>query len=404
MKNAKFCCLLLLIFIIQTLCFPQTDLDYFIKSKVEESYNKVDSSIFLASKAISLKPKSIYYIQRANLYLKNNDYNKAITDFTKASENNNANYQIAKCYAFLQNWEQTALWLRKYLSGKNKIPSNVIKTDTSFLKFKNNLLWTEIWKNNWYSDYENYIADIYNLNAKGFNSDIYDLIDSALKHYPQKDELWLWRAKAFELGNNPKEALLSLDKAIKCNPNRADILALRANILEKNGKNKKAITDLSNALNIEPWNMQLLKQLGITKIEITDFNGAIDDLLKYQSFYYNDANSLYFAGHAAYLNNDLPKAIEIFTKALNIDGSNSDCYFERGRCYLDKTNYNTAFSDFCMAIDLNPNKGEYFYYRGLTFFDLKNNIGACSDWEKAKNLNYLQAEQYMLRICSEIKN
>lgn len=391
--------------IIGYLTFAQTDLDYYIKSKVEESYNKIDTSIILVSKAIDLKPESIYYTQRANLFLKNKNYNNAISDFTKASEsgNNNSNYEIAKCYALLQNWEQTDIWLRKYLSGSDKTPSNIIKTDSSFTKFKNTEQWTEIWKNNWFSEYENYITDIYYLYKKGFHSDIYDVIDSALKHYPQKDELWLWRAKAFEYGNNPKEVLLSLDNSIKCNPNRADILYLRAKLLFKNGKFKKAIIDYTNALNVEPFNILLLKERGLAKIEVEDYTGAINDFVTYQSFYYKDANAFFFAGKSAYLNKDINKAIDFFSKALNIDNSLANCYNERGRCYLDNGDYNNAFSDFCMAIDMNPNNGEFFYYRGLTYFELKNNIGACSDWEKAKNLNYLQAEQYMLRICSEIK-
>jgi len=52
-----------------------------------------------------------------------------------------------------------------------------------------------------------------------------------------------------------------------------------------------------------------------------------------------------------------------------------------------------------MAIDLNTTKGEYFYYRGLSYYGKKNKLGACRDWEKARSLNYLEAEQYMLRLC-----
>ncbi len=396
-----------LFYLLTSVCFTfaQSDLDYFIKSKVEESYNKIDTSIILISKAIDIKPESNYYTQRACLYLKNKLYNNAISDFKKVTEsgNNNSNYEIAKCNALLQNWEQADIWLRKYLQGTNKLPSNIIKTDSSFTEFKKTFQWTEIWKNNWFSEYENYIADIYYLYKKEVHSDIFDIIDSALKHYPQKDELWLWRAKAFEFGNNPKEVLLSLDNAIKLNPNRADILYLRAKLLYKNGKFKKAITDYTNALNIEPYNIIQLKELGLAKLEITDYNGAINDFIKYQSFYYKDANALYLAGKSAYLNKDNTKAIDFLSKALKIDNSLAYCYNDRGRCYLDKGDYNMAFSDFCMAIDLNPNNGEYFYYRGLTYFELKNNLGACSDWEKARNLNYIQAEQYMLRICSNLK-
>lgn len=399
----KFCSFSLLLFF-QAFCLAQSDLDYFIKSKVEESYNNLDSSIYFVSKAISIKPEFIYYSHRAGLFFKKNDYSKAIEDYKQASQNgeNINNYYIAKCYSITHNWEQANIWLRKYLSGNNKLPSNVIKTDTCFEAFKNNILWTEIWKNNWYSNLENYIAEIYYLYSKKANSEIFDVIDTALKYYPQNDELWLWRAKAFELGNNPKEVLLSIDNAIRFNTNRSDLFFMRAKLLNKNGKYKKAITDYTRALNIEPSNILLLKERGLAKIEIGDYNGAFNDLLKYQYFYYKDANSLYYAGKAAYLNKNLQQAINAFSIALKIDNSIANCYFERGRCFLEDNKLDTAFSDFCMAIDLNPNNGEYFFYRGLNYFELKNNTGACSDWEKAKNLNFIQAEQYMLRVCSKI--
>ncbi|PIP54581.1 MAG: hypothetical protein COX07_04545 [Bacteroidetes bacterium CG23_combo_of_CG06-09_8_20_14_all_32_9] len=395
---------LFLLIINYFISIAQTDLEWFIKSKVAEDYNKIDTAIFFVSKAIADKPNPIYLYQRAELFLKNKDIKSALNDFISASEKgeNEIKYKIASCYTDLQNWSETDTWLRKYLAGNNKIPINAIKTDTVFSKFKTTPFWDEIWKKNWYSDYEYYLADLYYLSLKGLNSEAYDIIDNALKQFPKKEELWFWKAKAYIYGNNHKEVMLSLDKALMCNPKRVDILLFRADLLRKDRKNKKAINDYSTAFTIQPWNIKCVKERGITKIETADYNGAIADLLYYHNYDNLDGNSLYFAGHAAYLKGDFKQSISILNEAIKLnDGSLSDSYFERGRCYVEQLNYDLAFSDLCMAIDLNPGKGEYFYYRGLTYYGLKNKIGACHDWEKARTLNYLQAEQYMLRICNK---
>ena len=383
----------------------QTDLEWFIKSKIFEEKNKIDTSIYLVSQAISIKPEQIYYKHRAQLFLKSKNIDNALNDLILIQDTNDSEvkYKIASCYAIMQNWKEADIWLRKYLITNNKISSTLIKSDTVFSQFKITSQWEAIWKKDWYSDYENYISEICYLYSKGLNSEIYDVVDSALKYFPDKEELWLWRAKAFKFGNNSKEEMLSLDKALKLNPTRVDILIHRASLLRKDGKSKKAILDYSLVLTLQPWNVKCLKERGITKIEVLDYNGAITDLLKYHFYDNEDGSALFFAGHAAFLKGDLDQAIENFSDAIKLNSNIAESYFERGRCYLDQLKYDLAFSDLCMAVDIKPNNGEYFCYRGLIYFGLKNKLGACHDWEKARSLDYPKAEEYLLRFCSDIK-
>ncbi|MBI5539902.1 MAG: tetratricopeptide repeat protein [Bacteroidia bacterium] len=398
-----------IIFLFVTISFfnaiAQSDIDYFIKSKIFEEKGQIDTSISLISEAIAVNPSQLYFKHRAQLFYNSKNVNKALIDFLQVNDSidSDVKYKIASCYAINKKWDEAEIWLRKYLKTENKIPAILVKSDTVFSKFKLTVNWKNLWDINWYSDYENYITDIYYLSSKGLNSEIFDVVDSALKYFPNKDELWFWRAKAFKFGNNPKEEMSSVDKALKINPTRIDLLLYRANLLRKDGKSKKAIIDYSSVLTLQPWNIKCLKERGISKIEATDYNGAINDLMKCSSYDSEDGVALYYAGHAAFLNENLNQAIEIFSKAVKLNDFNSDSYFERGRCYIDQLKYDLAFSDLCMAVDLKPNNGEYFCYRGLAYFGLKNKLGACHDWEKAKSLDYPKAEEYLLRFCSDIK-
>lgn len=398
-----------ILFLFVTISFintiAQSDLDYFIKSKIYEEKGQIDTSIYLVTQAINANPIQLYYKHRAQLFFNSKNADNALIDFLQVNDSSDAElkYKIASCYALNKNWNETEIWLKKYLQTSSKMPAILIKSDTVFMKFKSTAKWKEIWDNSWYSDYENYITDIYYLNSKGLNSEIYDVVDSALKYFPEKDELWFWRAKAFKFGNNPKEELVSIDKALKLNPYRIDLLIYRANLLRKDGKSKKAIIDYSTILTIQPWNIRCLKERGISKIEVADYNGAIADLLKFSSYDFEDGAALYYAGHAAFLKKDLNQAIEIFSKAVKLNDFTAESFFERGRCYIDQLKYDSAFSDLCMAVDIKPNNGEFFCYRGLAYFGLKNKLGACHDWEKAKSLDYPKAEEYLLRFCSDIK-
>jgi len=379
----------------------QSDTEYFIKSKVEIYYNNIDSAIKLVSKSIEINSKSDYLLQRAEYYIVAKKHTEAINDLLRVDEsNNNRNYKLAQCYSKLNDWQNAESYLKKYLLSANKFSENIVKTDSAFIVFKTTKNWEDIWKSNWFNEYENNIAEIYYLSKKSYPQDIFDLLETSIKKYPNSDELWFWRAKAFLFWNNEKEVLNSYNKAIEINPDRTDIIELRADLFMKSNKFVKAISDYSTILLKSPTDIYIYYKKALAEIKNAQYSNAIKDILTYQKYYYKDSKSLNIAGKAAYNNKDLQIAINLFNKSLEINNSSDETYFELGKCYLDENKLDTAFNYFCSAIDINPNNGEYFYYRGLNYFELKNNIGACSDWEKAKNLDYLQAEQYMLRICN----
>ena len=385
--------------------FSQNDNENFIRSKIAEDYNYLDSAVQLLTEAIKIKELPIYYNERANVYFKKSDFKSALSDYLNIIEDTNGIifYRIACCYSMLDSLEKSSHWLKRYLHEENKIPENIIKTDSLFNNLKRSNEWSVIWLKNWYSTYENYLADLHYLNDKSKINEMYDVIDSAIFHFPDKSDLWLWRAKLFTIGNNPKEAMKSLDMAVKYDSKNVSAIYLRAKMLRDVGKSKKAITDFNAILAIQPWNLKYLKERGFAKIEAEDYNGAVKDLLDY--YYYDtlNANILYQVAHATFLKGDYKEAINYYSSAIIKDWGLSDSFFERGRCYQELLDYDNAFSDFCMAIDLKPNKGEYFYYRGLVYYSKKNKIGACHDWEKARSLDYLKAQEYMLRFCSDQK-
>lgn len=103
--------------------------------------------------------------------------------------------------------------------------------------------------------------------------------------------------------------------------------------------------------------------------------------------------------------NELFKAIQAFSKAINMDSTNGDFYFQRGVCFLefrDRDNESLskiieALEDFTKAIELNPNNFTFYNQRGLAFLILKKDQEALTDFSKSIELNPNETTNYFYK-------
>lgn len=82
------------------------------------------------------------------------------------------------------------------------------------------------------------------------------------------------------------------------------------------------------------------------------------------------------------------KAIELFSKAIEIDSSNCDAYWERGYCKSNLNDYKGAIKDYSNAILICNDSVKYKLYtnRGINFKKVKDYQKALSDFNKAIQL------------------
>ena len=64
------------------------------------------------------------------------------------------------------------------------------------------------------------------------------------------------------------------------------------------------------------------------------------------------------------------KAIEILTKALQINPNYAIAYYNRGLTYDNLSKYSSALADYTKAIQINPNYADAYYNRGNTYRNL----------------------------------
>ncbi len=136
---------------------------------------------------------------------------------------------------------------------------------------------------------------------------------------------------------------------------------------------------------------------GIDKYAIEDYRGAIQDYSK--AIEINPSNS------EAYLNRGLPKhklgdyrgAIQDYSKSIEINPSISKGYFMRGFAKQYLEDYRGAIQDYDKAIEINPSNSDAYSNRGFAKKELGNYRGAIQDYSKVIEINPSNSEAYFMR-------
>lgn len=115
---------------------------------------------------------------------------------------------------------------------------------------------------------------------------------------------------------------------------------------------------------------------------IADYTKAIEIKPNEADFYYGRGNA-YVAQEAsdwvkgngdhdptrhAGTSSDCAKAINDYTKAIEINPNYAEAYYSRGKVYDKQRNLPQAISDYTKAIEINPNYADAYDARGFAYF------------------------------------
>jgi tetratricopeptide (TPR) repeat protein len=150
----------------------------------------------------------------------------------------------------------------------------------------------------------------------------------------------------------------------------------------------------------------------------------LDELIKEDG---NNAAALYNRAWLYASRNDFEKAVEDYTKAIQIDKGQADIYFNRGLLYVKMEKYDLAVKDFDEAIKLNPRDADAYcnragannqlgktdlairdytealkirpedadtlYNRGVVHMSMGSKTNAIADFEEAARMGYKKARE-----------
>lgn len=393
--------LFLLLFIFTNSIFAQIPQSY-IKANICLFHKDTALAIKILEDTLTQNPNQTYAIRiLGDMYSKQKHFQEAINKYIKLFEQKDSTvlFSIIENYAQLKNKEQTFNWLKIYLKTKNKIPENIIRTNPLFSFLNKEKEWNDLWKQNWFSELEIKMGDIIYLYEKQDINTLIETIENTLKSYPNQTELLIWRAKAFILGQNNKEALKSVEWVLKLDPANVDALNLKSTILQNEKKFKNLALLYLYMYEIQPWEIQWKYKAGLAFNKASLFKESIKEFEFYTKYDSSYADAYFNIGHSYFNLNNKSKAIENYSVSIRLNAGNDECFYERALCYYDLNEFEKAFFDLCMALDLKPTDGRYYYQRGLVNYALNKSIASCRDFERAKQLGFMKAEDYIQRYC-----
>ena len=109
------------------------------------------------------------------------------------------------------------------------------------------------------------------------------------------------------------------------------------------------------------------------------------------------AEEAYKKGLSAMQREDLDRAIEHFTDAIEARDGNSYVYRARATAYMAQENYEAAIADLGQAIRHKPGDAQLYFQRGIVYSRMKSHDEAITNFSNAIALNPNFAEAYLHR-------
>lgn len=233
--------------------------------------------------------------------------------------------------------------------------------------------------------------------------------DKLIKLNPKSVDFWSNRGWAYEKLGELDKALADYDKCIELNPNNefakehrkevlveinkngnkeVKILMEQADSFQKDKDYTRAAEYYTQVLSLNPNYQDAYFKRGLTYIYMKKYDLAVADynkLLELNPTYYTSA---YNNRGVAYKNlKEYDKAVADFTRALEMDSTNKHATKNRGDCYREQKNYSQALEDYTQALSIDSNYQDAYFWRAWIYGELKNYEKALTDWNRLIELN-----------------
>lgn len=216
-----------------------------------------------------------------------------------------------------------------------------------------------------------------------------DVLENIVKKFPENTDGLLKLGELYYFVKQYENAFSKINQALKINENLAKAYYLKGSIYKETGDTAKAVSSFETAIEQDNKNYGAFLDLGIiysarkntiafeyynnalrinpTSTEVLyakaklfqDLNQIKEAVTLYNQILKNDSThlfSIYNLGAIEFSINKNPnKAIDYFSKAININPKYTEAYFARGACYQELKNKSNALADYQMCLQLTPN-------------------------------------------------
>ena len=363
---------------------------------------KYDESIKLFNQLITSN-KSNYrlFVQRGESHYLNKEYKQAAEDFISAEAlyPDCSAFWLSKSYAKLDNPTESIKYLKQHLKSDFKKPEKEILLDKAFEKLERTNEWRNLWKVDWYSEFERQKSDI------EYQISISNLVESLRKvntliHQKEDDAgLYYLRATTYEKMLKYKQALDDYSLAVKLDEGHIAYRLSRIRLYKLIQRPGDALKDLDDIISEHPEMFDLYLERSEVYIQLGKYESARKNIDDYLVYFPENDDIIYRGGMICYEAGNYFSSLEYFNKALGLSQSHKEYFIARGRTYYQLQTYFYADHDFGMALDLDPFDSDIYLNRGKVRIKNGKIEGACYDFKKAFKLGEKEALSFLQKYC-----
>jgi tetratricopeptide (TPR) repeat protein len=208
---------------------------------------------------------------------------------------------------------------------------------------------------------------------------------------------FLLLAKSENNQNDYDNALGYIEKAILFDDVRAEYYAVRGNSYLGKLSYEKAKIDFEKSLELNPNQNLLFAYLAEINIENNNLNEALKNINKGMEMASGNekVKFLNLKGYYFYETNDIDSSEKVFSDAYALDDENTTTLLNQAAIMIKKGDYENAVKKCSKAIDIDGTHSEAYFNRGIAYEMLRKTEEACSDWEEAFIMGSVKAEEFI---------
>lgn len=222
-----------------------------------------------------------------------------------------------------------------------------------------------------------------------------EFLEMTAKKFPENIEALLKLAELYFLVKRYQEGIEFVNKALKLNENLAKAYYIKGSIYRESGDTSRAISSLETAVEQDNKYLDAFYDLGIiyaarkNPIALQYYNNVLQVDPNNENANYARAKLLQDLGKP-------DESIKGYETILTNNKNCYNCYYNIGAIYLEiKKDPKKALEQFTRAIEINPNYVEAYFARGYTYSQLKDKESAKADYNMCLKIqpNYEAAIQ-----------
>ena len=379
----------------------QSSFDFLLRAKALTVKGESANAVALLTKAIGEKQESRLYVERAEAYLFEGDYLKAINDFNTANslESHSGDYGLARIYAIRGERDASLHHLEMNMLSSFKKSEKEILLDPAFSLVENTPEWRQFWKRDWYSGLETGISEIEYYLSAGKRENAAEVLSELRGSYKDHEEVIYAGAMLSLSYGKTGDAVISLTGILASDHGDEKYLRLLAKAQTYSSNWAGASVAYSKLLDMEIPDAGLLLSRAECYSKTGEADKAMTDVKRYLSLYPGDKTALSMAGRIKTAAGDNLKALEYFSENLKLHPDDPMCYIDRANSYLSLKSWDPAIKDYSMSLDLDPDNSDAWLNKGTAQLNSGKTADACHDFRQSLRLGNKRATDYISRYC-----